>query len=186
MALAINRETRPVLEHARAGPAEDLAAGHGVAPNHRRDLLEREIERIAQHEYHALQRGKALEHGQQGEGNVFGTHAGLILGRKRFGQPLADIGFAPRPLIAQPIEAEPGRNGCEISLEGAHRIPGRGIVKADKRVLDDLLGIGPIAGDSIGEGEQGWTQLGEGAIERHAGWPVDAVSARLPLLCLLP
>ena len=56
MALAINGETRPLLKDARSGAAENLAAGDGVAPNHRHDLFEREIERVTQHEYNSLER----------------------------------------------------------------------------------------------------------------------------------
>src|SRR5712692_5982816 len=178
MALTVDGKPRPLLDHVRARPAENLATGDGISLNHRGDLFEGKIERVAQHEHDALSRREAFEHDEQGERYVFGTNAGFALGQEGLRQPLADIGFAPRMLIAEPIEAEPRGDGREIGLERAQRILWLGIMQAHEGVLHDLFGVSPVASDPVGQREHGRTQLGEGAIEGHAVWTFWAVRTR--------
>jgi len=105
-------------------------------------------------------------------------NARLALGQERLRQPLADIAFAARPPVTQPIEAEPRRDGREIGLERAQRILWLGIMQAHEGVLHDLFGVSPVASDPVGQREHGRTQLGEGAIEGHAVWTFWAVRTR--------
>ena len=67
VALAINREARPLLKDSLARPAEDLAAGHGVALHHLGDLREGELEGVAQHEHYPLGRRQPLEEDEERE-----------------------------------------------------------------------------------------------------------------------
>jgi len=168
MAVAVDDKARSLHEHVLAGAAENLATGDGVALNHRCDLFEGEIERVAQDEHDALDRGEPLQNRHQGERHVFGAHAGFILGPERFGQPFADIGFSARTLVAQAVETEPRCDRREIGLQRTHRFFRRGIVQAHECVLHNFLGIGPVADDAVGEREHLGAQLSEGAIERHA------------------
>ena len=55
-----------ILGHEGGGIVEDI--GPGVTTLRPGDLLERELERISQHEHDALQRRKSLQHGHQREG----------------------------------------------------------------------------------------------------------------------
>jgi hypothetical protein len=168
MALTVDGKARSLLNHVRARPAENLATGDGVSPNHRADLFEGEIECVVQHEHDAFHWRETLEHDQQCERYVFGANAGFALRQEGFRQPLAHIGFAARLPIAQAIEAEPRSDRREIGLERAHRIFRSGIVQTHEGVLHDLLGVSPVAGDPVGQCKHGRAQLGEGWIESHA------------------
>jgi len=105
MALAVYGKARAFLRNARPGAAQDFPAGGDIPPDRAADLLEGEIERIAQDEDDALQRRKTLEHHEQREGNVLRAHGRLVAGEDRLGEPLAHIVLAPRARVAQPVEA---------------------------------------------------------------------------------
>src|SRR6185503_292009 len=186
MALAVHIETWPFLAHARPGAAEDLATGDRIAPNHGCDLPEGEIESIAQHEHDALQWGEPLEYGDEGERHVGGVDSGLGRGDERLGQPFAHIGLPSRPLVAQAVEAQPRGNGRQIRLERAHFVARGSVVQPQERVLDDLLGVGPVTRDPVGQGEHGRTQLGKGSIESHLRRPMPSRHARKPKRDLCP
>ena len=70
-------------------------------------------------------------------------------------------------LVAQAVEAEPRRDGREVGLERSHRVLRRGVVHAHEGLLDDLLGVGPVAGDPVGEREHRRAQLCKGVLESH-------------------
>jgi len=74
-----------------------------------------------------------------------------------------------RALVAQAVEAEPGRDGGQIGLERAHRLIRRRAVEPQESVLHDVFSLCPAAGDPVGEPEHRGPQLGERLVEAHAG-----------------
>ena len=112
----VDGEPRTFRHDSCARAAENLAAGHGIARDHRGDLLERKVERATQYEDHSFDRREAFQHDQQGKGNVLRLHRGVVVGDDRFRQPLANVGLSTRLLIAQPVEAEARRDGRKDAL----------------------------------------------------------------------
>ena len=96
----------------RPSRARGELTGRGLADaEHRGDLTERHREAVVQHERHALIRRQPLQHHHRGEpGIIGGDHRRERIvtvepGDYRFGQPFADIGFAP---VAPPSATGPG------------------------------------------------------------------------------
>ena len=94
------RRTRLLLD-ALACAARELAAGRNRAADHRRHLLEGEVEHVVQHEHHALGGRHALEDDQHGKPHalvhchdVGGVSRGVVRIQKRLREPRPDVCLA--------------------------------------------------------------------------------------------
>ena len=120
-----------------------------------RDLAERHVERLAQHEHRALVGRQALEQHEHRQRDLL-----LVLDQlrrhvlhQRLRQPLADVGLAAHARGAQDVDRQPRRHRRQERLLVVER---RAVVHAQERLLDHVLGLGDRAEHAVGdlEGER--------------------------------
>jgi hypothetical protein len=113
-----------------------------------------QAENVVQQKTRALEPRQALEHQHECDGEIVGDIAGRIRIERfiddRFGKPLADIHFAPRPRRLHAVETEPGDDRAEIAARLFDCIV-IGFVPAQIGILHDVFGLGARAKHAIGK-----------------------------------
>ena len=137
-----------------------------------RDLGVVVVEGLLQQEGRAFLRTQPLQHGQEGQRDLFG-HLGRLLWRGRFvdlrggRQPRSGVVLALRPCGAQAVDAQPGGGGDQPGFGVADAGP-VGLLPAQPGVLDDILGVAAAAQQAIGQPEQAGAVGFEGVFGVHA------------------
>ena len=154
-----------------AGAAGDLADVGGRLAERVGDFRVLQIEDVAKDQRSALDRVQPLQGAEQCEAQPLGLDR---LGLRRFGvgdqrlrQPGADVDLAPGASRTQAVEREPGRHRDQEGFGVAHSIaicP----VPAQPCILDDVLGLGELPQDSVGDAQQARSTGGKG-VACHAG-----------------
>ena len=152
-------EARPVVGDPAPRAAEDLAAVVLAALDDPRDLGERQVEGVAQHEHRALDRRQALEQ-QRGTRARRSPRprprAGASASTSGSGSHDADVGLAPHARRAQDVDRQPRRDRRQERALGFDR---PGAAPAQVRLLHDVLGLGDDAEHPVGDREEQWAQL---------------------------
>ena len=163
-------ETRPRGADMAARAAGELAACRRIAVDGRGDLIEADAENVVKQKGGALQRRQALQRQHQRQRHV----VDLVLRRldHRLRQPRPDIGLAPMPCRFQLIEAKPGHDAAQIGFRLTHS-GAVGIEPAQKRFLDNVLGVGDRTQHPVGDANEFGAQRVEtrgrvlGRLRRH-------------------
>ena len=144
--------TRVAQPRTRAG--EDLPRVRLALADAPRDLVEVELEHLAQQEDRALDRRQLLEQDEKGRGERRRELGGFLIRLgQRFGQPGAGI-FHARPLgAAQMVDAQPRDDGREIRARGAD-VGVLVLTRPQPRILHDVLGFAGAAEHPVGNREQ--------------------------------
>jgi hypothetical protein len=159
--LGIGIEARALVVDVAARPRQDLTRVVLALADDLRDLGERVVKGVAQHEHGALLGGEALEQDEEGQRDgllVLDLRRAGVLD-ERLGQPVADIALAPHPRRAQDVDGQPRRGRRQPRLGVVHVV---GVMQAQQRLLDDVLGLGHRSEHPVGHGEGQRTELVDG------------------------
>jgi hypothetical protein len=154
-----------VLFDVTARPHRQLAAVVLALADDRRDLVVAVVEDVVEQEDGPLDRRQALEHQQERHRErirVFDVARAVkcaVIGQERLRQPLPDIALAPDPRRAQLVDCKARRDGGEIGLRRIDSARVLERVIAEKRLLDDVLGLGDASEHPVGDREQQWAEL---------------------------
>jgi hypothetical protein len=114
-----------------------------------------------QHEGNPLIVVESLEHHHRGESRVFpGNHCGerIVAVQRcddRLGQPFAVVGLSSVGGRTQPVQCEPADHRRQPRPQVRDLIAlGTQAIPSEPGILDDVLGIGERAGESIGHRHQ--------------------------------
>ena len=135
-----------------AGAAGQLADRGRRAAGDRRDLVERQAERVVQHERDPFSGRERIEHHEHREPDRVREHR-LLLGTGN--RRLLDVQrlLAPRLARAQHVQAHPGDDGREPSLDVVHGAPA-GAGGVNPAFLDRVLGVAQGAEHPVGHRPQ--------------------------------
>jgi hypothetical protein len=144
-------EAPPSLLDVSVRANEDLAAVVGALADDLGHLVVGVVEDLAEEEDGPLDGRQLLEQVEEGErervGGLRVAH-GLVLD-ERLRQPLPGVDLAARPRRPELVDREPGGDRREVGLRRLGLDPG--LVVAEVRLLDDVLGLGDRPEHPVGD-----------------------------------